>query len=123
MWVTCPNPGCEKTTCRKCRGLWEEHKDMTCDELAEKDNVKYRTSIEEKMTAALVQKCPNCAVSVMKMDGCNHLFCRCGAEFCHLCRGAAKGYDHFCMIHCTTGPRCRVCGKCSLWMDPTVGGS
>ncbi|ELW69920.1 E3 ubiquitin-protein ligase RNF216 [Tupaia chinensis] len=32
-------------TCRKCQGLWKEHNGLTCEELAEKDDIKYRTSI------------------------------------------------------------------------------
>ncbi|KAL4669489.1 hypothetical protein H8959_008043 [Pygathrix nigripes] len=35
-----------KETCRKCQGLWKEHNGLTCEELAEKDDIKYRTSIE-----------------------------------------------------------------------------
>lgn len=32
-------------TCRKCQGLWKEHNGLTCEELAEKDDIKYRTSM------------------------------------------------------------------------------
>nr|XP_026263004.1 E3 ubiquitin-protein ligase RNF216 [Urocitellus parryii] len=44
---SCPNPRCRKETCRKCQGLWKEHNGLTCEELAEKDDIKYRTSINE----------------------------------------------------------------------------
>ncbi|XP_063502134.1 E3 ubiquitin-protein ligase RNF216 isoform X3 [Symphalangus syndactylus] len=42
---SCPNPHCRKETCRKCQGLWKEHNGLTCEELAEKDDIKYRTSM------------------------------------------------------------------------------
>lgn len=32
-------------TCRKCQGLWKEHSGLTCEQLAEKDDIKYRTSM------------------------------------------------------------------------------
>lgn len=32
-------------TCRKCQGLWKEHMNLTCEQLAEKDDIKYRTSM------------------------------------------------------------------------------
>ncbi|XP_035305018.1 tudor and KH domain-containing protein-like [Cricetulus griseus] len=54
---SCPNPGCQKETYRKCQGLWKEHTGLTCEELAKKDDVKYQTFIEEKMTAARIRKC------------------------------------------------------------------
>ena len=31
------------------------------------------------------KKCPKCAVWIMKNAGCNHITCRCGAEFCYTC--------------------------------------
>lgn len=32
-------------TCRKCQGLWKEHNGLTCEELAGKDDIKYRTFV------------------------------------------------------------------------------
>ena len=31
------------------------------------------------------KKCPKCEVWIMKNEGCNHITCRCGAEFCYVC--------------------------------------
>ena len=45
---SCPNPGCQKETCRKCQGLWKEHTGLTCEELDKKDDIKNRTYIAEK---------------------------------------------------------------------------
>lgn len=33
------------------------------------------------------QACPRCLVVVQKETGCNHMVCRCGAEFCFKCGG------------------------------------
>ncbi|KFZ50510.1 E3 ubiquitin-protein ligase RNF216, partial [Antrostomus carolinensis] len=118
-WFSCPNPRCRKETCRKCQGLWKEHMNLTCEQLAEKDDIKYRTSIEEKMTAARIRKCHKCGTGLIKSEGCNRMSCRCGAQMCYLCRAAINGYDHFCQHPRSPGAPCQNCAKCSLWTDPT----
>ncbi|XP_021267937.1 E3 ubiquitin-protein ligase RNF216 [Numida meleagris] len=116
---SCPNPRCRKETCRKCQGLWKEHMNLTCEQLAEKDDIKYRTSIEEKMTAARIRKCHKCGTGLIKSEGCNRMSCRCSAQMCYLCRAAINGYDHFCQHPRSPGAPCQDCAKCSLWTDPT----
>ncbi|XP_060224049.1 E3 ubiquitin-protein ligase RNF216 isoform X3 [Meriones unguiculatus] len=111
--------GSGKETCRKCQGLWKEHNGLTCEELAEKDDIKYRTSIEEKMTAARIRKCHKCGTGLIKSEGCNRMSCRCGAQMCYLCRVPINGYDHFCQHPRSPGAPCQECSRCSLWTDPT----
>ncbi|NWT43740.1 RN216 ligase, partial [Chroicocephalus maculipennis] len=106
---SCPNPRCRKAPPRKCQGLWKEHMNLTCEQLAEKDDIKYRTSI----------KCHKCGTGLIKSEGCNRMSCRCGAQMCYLCRAAINGYDHFCQHPRSPGAPCQDCAKCSLWTDPT----
>merc|ERR1711988_21238 len=50
------------------------------------------------------QACPRCLVVVRKEDGCDHMVCRCGTEFCFRCGGP---YSE------TVGPPC----VCSAMVD------
>jgi len=50
---------------------------------------------QDKKLKALIAKegwkfCPSCEELVEKNYGCNHMTCRCGAEFCYVC---GKGYE------------------------------
>ncbi|XP_035313007.1 E3 ubiquitin-protein ligase RNF216-like [Cricetulus griseus] len=120
---SCLNPCCQKGTCRKCQVLWKEHTGLTCEELAKKDDVKYRTFTEEKMTAARIRKCHQCralcGTGLIKPEGCNRMSCRCGAQMCYVCRVSINGYDHFCQHPRFPGASCQECSRSSLWSDPT----
>lgn len=30
--------------------------------------------------------CPNCKAKIIKQEGCNHMTCICGTEFCYVCK-------------------------------------
>lgn len=40
-------------------------------------------------------KCPHCKVLVEKDGGCNKMTCRCGKQFCWVCKNGITGYEHF----------------------------
>ncbi|KAK1287121.1 hypothetical protein QJS10_CPB19g01982 [Acorus calamus] len=40
------------------------------------------------------RRCPVCMVFVEKTEGCPHISCRCGHEFCHGC-GSAWSQSHY----------------------------
>lgn len=116
---SCPNPRCRKESCRKCHVVWKEHAGKTCEQVLERDEIRLRVAIEEKMSAARIRKCHKCSTGLVKSEGCNRMSCRCGAFMCYLCREPINGYNHFCQHVRSPGGPCRHCKKCSLWTDPT----
>jgi len=70
-------PKCKTKACKRCGRRWHGTRD--CDNDAD--------------TAALLdmgreqgwQRCYSCRAMVQLSEGCNHMRCRCNAEFCYLC--------------------------------------
>ena len=42
----------------------------------------------------MVQRCPACRACCEKVDGCNHIYCPCGFQFCYAC-GSECDQDHY----------------------------
>ena len=69
--VTCPV--CWRATCLKCNE--EVHYDTPCE-------------LNQFVKAAVnlgLKACPSCRLWVEKIEGCNHMTCSCGHEFCYNC--------------------------------------
>ncbi|EUC33094.1 hypothetical protein COCCADRAFT_37035 [Bipolaris zeicola 26-R-13] len=60
------------------------HKRKASDTAPNVPNQKPRTS---KPT----QKCPGCGSQIEKTTGCDHMTCKCGFEFCYVCRAPYAG--------------------------------
>ena len=90
----CPNPECEKVSCRRCKSI--SHIPMSCEEHAKDNKVNSRHKIEEAMTTALIRKCNKCSKSFIKEYGCNKMACTsCGNLQCYVCSKTVKDYNHF----------------------------
>ncbi|KAK1974310.1 IBR finger domain-containing protein [Colletotrichum cereale] len=68
---------CKYRTCAMCKGA--EHKDQDCaqDSLTQ--------DVLQIAAANGWQRCFSCRSIVELEHGCNHISCRCGAQFCYLC--------------------------------------
>lgn len=77
---------CEFATCAKHRRPW--HEGQTCREF-DLDDAQIERLEEEEATAKLLSGeamsiCPKCGQGVTKSDGCDHMRCQCGQEWCYV---------------------------------------
>ena len=88
---------CGHEWCFSCRKA--NHLPCSC-ELANKWLVLHKTDSENVTWArAHGKECKKCGNYIEKNQGCNHMTCRCGYEFCWLCKKEWKsvgGYGHKC---------------------------
>jgi len=73
-------PSCFSTICSTCDD--EAHEGMTCDERRDQKN----TLLQERLFNGWADqhgtnRCPQCRSVIEKNGGCNHMTCRCGAQF------------------------------------------
>eukprot|EP01017_Pseudomicrothorax_dubius_P042732 TRINITY_DN7017_c0_g1_i11.p1 TRINITY_DN7017_c0_g1~~TRINITY_DN7017_c0_g1_i11.p1 ORF type:complete len:163 (+),score=22.59 TRINITY_DN7017_c0_g1_i11:184-672(+) len=79
-------PLCSKVYCMVCRV--EFHKGQSCREYQishsrDKNDEKFEKFIKGKK----FKQCAKCKFWVEKNQGCDHMTCRCGYEFCYKCGG------------------------------------
>lgn len=77
---------CNFKTCVRHKLPW--HEGMTCEEFDLSDEQLERLEEEEataKLLAGQTMICPKCSQGVHKSDGCDHMRCQCGEEWCYVC--------------------------------------
>ncbi|XP_047309969.1 E3 ubiquitin-protein ligase RSL1-like [Impatiens glandulifera] len=87
-------PLCHRLFCVQCRVPF--HVGIECDEFLKLD--KDERGLGDLMVRELAAKnkwrrCPNCRFYVEKKEGCLHITCRCGFQFCYAC-GANWSTNH-----------------------------
>ncbi|KAD4584899.1 hypothetical protein R6Q59_036259 [Mikania micrantha] len=90
----CPN--CNRLFCAQCKVAW--HCGLNCADFQCLKNGK-RTP-DDKLFMDLAnnkrwKKCSKCCFFVEKTDGCQHITCRCGHQFCYGC-GQPWSQSHVC---------------------------
>ncbi|KAK2738001.1 hypothetical protein FQN55_000807 [Onygenales sp. PD_40] len=68
---------CKTKVCVLCNGKWHTRRDCPKDE----DTKRFVETAKEQGW----QRCFNCSAMVELKEGCNHMTCRCTAEFCMIC--------------------------------------
>ncbi len=76
---------CRTKVCVTCNGKWHTGRECPKDEST--------TRFAEIAKEAGWQRCYNCSAMVELREGCNHMTCRCRAEFCMVCGVKWKGCD------------------------------
>ncbi|PHU16776.1 hypothetical protein BC332_12471 [Capsicum chinense] len=92
---------CYVETCTSCH--LEYHPSISCEKYKEfKDDPDF--SLEEwAKEKDNVKKCPACGFTIEKVDGCNHIECKCGKHVCWVCLvffiSSDDCYNHLRSIH------------------------
>ncbi|GMP80630.1 hypothetical protein CsSME_00035653 [Camellia sinensis var. sinensis] len=89
-------PACWRSICARCGVPW--HLEFTCEEFERLNAKKKKGKDDDGLVKELAKKkswrkCPNCKIYVEKTEGCLHITCRCGYEFCYRC-GSKWGKYH-----------------------------
>ena len=92
-----PCPRCGVGLCKECRA--GAHDGMSCSQFQETE--QGRSVSEEQRLIELGrqlgwQQCTRCGSLVELATGCNHMTCRCGAEFCYTCGVEWKKESRLC---------------------------
>lgn len=86
-------PHCTLALCAACRVPWHEGQSCLEYRRAAEGSTAEGRALEGLAAARGWQRCPVCGHLVEKLVGCNHVRCRCGADFCYRCGGGfAQGY-------------------------------
>ena len=95
---------CNKYVCWECKYKWDIAcnpylKCMLCLTSINKISLDNLSNMELKqiiIESDNIKQCPQCNVGIEKIDGCNHITCKCGKDFCFIC---GSSYRHK-RIHC-----------------------
>ncbi|OQV18589.1 putative E3 ubiquitin-protein ligase ARI9 [Hypsibius exemplaris] len=93
--------GCSKRFCWTCEEEW--HWPSSCAAadayrllIAKQDDDPWlRYSQRARQVTTQTKSCPNCRQKMEKGEGCNHMTCFCGTEFCWLCLKRTDDEDYY----------------------------
>lgn len=84
---------CQKVYCMSCKVDW--HEDETCEEFQKNRKMPREDRLFLKhVQGSNYKQCAKCKFYVSKTDGCDHMTCRCGYEFCYICGEKYKQCPH-----------------------------
>ncbi|GMP25974.1 hypothetical protein CsSME_00002606 [Camellia sinensis var. sinensis] len=92
---------CYVETCTRCH--LEYHPFLSCEKYMEFKEDPDSSLKEWCKGKEHVKNCPVCGYTIEKIDGCNHIECRCGRHICWVCleffRGSDDCYGHLRSVH------------------------
>ncbi|XP_057789353.1 probable E3 ubiquitin-protein ligase ARI5 [Salvia miltiorrhiza] len=114
----CPGPGCDlatefdvfgggggeetsyDVTCdcgfKFCWRCGEDHRPVACATVARWAEKNVSDENNAGWIIANTKTCPGCLKPIEKNQGCNHMTCKCGQEFCWTCMQKWKSHSHVC---------------------------
>ncbi|KAM7208084.1 hypothetical protein V8F20_001630 [Naviculisporaceae sp. PSN 640] len=103
---------CTKFKCKACKTShcihhnvpW--HKGETCAEYDKRNKKRLKDEkASEETIKKTSKKCPECKKAVHKYEGCNHITCVCGHEWCYICFAKFER-NHVGFLFCRHLPTC-----------------
>ena len=76
-------PSCFSSICSACDD--EAHEGLTCQQRRDQKNPSVQDRLFNGWADEHGKRCPECNSVIEKIDGCNHITCRCGAHLCWKC--------------------------------------
>ncbi|CAH9070258.1 unnamed protein product [Cuscuta epithymum] len=96
---------CYAETCTRCH--LEYHPYISCDKYKEFKDDPDLSLKEWSEGKENVKKCPACLCTIEKVEGCNHIECRCGKHVCWVCLEGFETsddcYSHLRVVHLAIG--------------------
>ena len=109
---------CGKNFCALCNDEWHLG---TCESFEEWKEQNGKVDVAfKKWAKANTVACPKCKIKVQRSQGCMHMTCKCGAEFCYIC-GRTCGPNHFSAFNLLGCPGLQFAEEESLTVPKRVG--
>ncbi|GAA0184815.1 RNA helicase [Lithospermum erythrorhizon] len=94
---------CYTETCTRCH--LEYHPYLSCERYKEfkDEDPEYHSLHKWSLGKDNVKKCPGCKFTIEKIEGCNHMECKCGRHVCWVCLeifdNSSDCYQHLRSVH------------------------
>jgi IBR domain, a half RING-finger domain len=99
-------PGCLITSCQFCANVWTkgtaDHEGITCEKYTAQLSTDDSQALATWKSQARVQVCRHCHNTIEKNEGCKHMTCRCGYQFCWVC--GEEWSDQHSLFFCQPAP-------------------
>ncbi|KAI8139093.1 hypothetical protein BJV82DRAFT_660146 [Fennellomyces sp. T-0311] len=105
LCMNCQNVWHSGTSCREGQSsgtpTWQFSQKYHTEREKRKKTLARKNSLEARQLAMSKNwtRCPKCKQMIEKSNGCNHVTCRCGADFCHRC-GSYLNDSNGCSVAC-----------------------
>lgn len=105
-------PKCHVLFCGLCRRPWnitrnKSHAGVTCRSYRTKSGA---ADSDYAFVAQLInaRTCPGCSLRTTRIDGCNHMTCPCGKEWCYVCEKTWNRSHYTCVVQPTNSYSCAI---------------
>ena len=106
--MVCPN--CQAMFCGLCRHPWDlspikSHSHRSCVTFSR----KYSRYLHDDYSGQPCRSCPGCTLRTIRTEGCNHMTCPCGTQWCYECEGLWTSSHYYCQRATTQHSEASLC--------------